>query len=647
MLRQGRSWSGFERNCVFLNTNGSEEGDGRFATVSAVSGVDFLDDSRAIAHVDWDHDGDLDFWMSNRNAPRLRLMRNDSGSSNGFVQIGVTGNGTDTNRNAVGARVTVTLKEIDGSTTPTVLNQTLYAGDGFISQGTRWLHFGLGPNGEIEKVSVRWPNQTGDVEVFEGVQANGMFELVQGSGTAVAANRDRGQLALKPSGLSPAPLSDVHRIPLVFNLPVPIVSYSGFDGQKNQLPTGKGQATLVNLWSSTCAPCLKELKEFSARYDELKNAGIRVVATSIDAFDPNIEDPLKDSRETAKRIGMPFNVGMADPKLVDQLRKLHNQMIVLETPLPLPTSFLIDREGNLDVIYKGPITVDTLLADAKLSDKNLVARLHRSAAFPGRVIDDPALLAPLALEGSIVHQGIGRDLMDNHRIAEAIDEYKKAIAHAPHSPFAHNACGVALSSYGKLDEAITHFRKAVELDSSRVQFQVNLGQALNLTRQHKEAESILTKVVSEFSGHSDAWFQLGLSRLRLGNNSEAQANLEKAIECNPKHGQAHFTLGGMYLGQADLKQARRHFEATLKIEPNQPVVLVNLAAVAMQEQNMPEAEQQCRKAIEQDPGYADAHFFLGMVLQSQGRVFDARKSYEATLQCDPAHTRARQALQRL
>ena len=44
MIKGGRSFSGRERNCCFLNT-----GQPRFATVSAVSGLDFADDGRALA----------------------------------------------------------------------------------------------------------------------------------------------------------------------------------------------------------------------------------------------------------------------------------------------------------------------------------------------------------------------------------------------------------------------------------------------------------------------------------------------------------------------------------------------------------------------------------------------------------------------
>ena len=74
LVRRGSTLSGFERNCAFLNT-----GTGRFANVSAVTGFDFLDDGRALAVVDWDQDGDLDIWVSNRTGPQVRLRVSATG----------------------------------------------------------------------------------------------------------------------------------------------------------------------------------------------------------------------------------------------------------------------------------------------------------------------------------------------------------------------------------------------------------------------------------------------------------------------------------------------------------------------------------------------------------------------------------------
>ena len=98
-LDEGMSFSGNERNCVFLNPGSREPA--RFANASAVSGLDFPDDARGLAFFDWDGDGDLDLGFSNRTAPRIRLMRNAAPPSGNFVSFTLEGDGARTNRDAI------------------------------------------------------------------------------------------------------------------------------------------------------------------------------------------------------------------------------------------------------------------------------------------------------------------------------------------------------------------------------------------------------------------------------------------------------------------------------------------------------------------------------------------------------------------
>ena len=71
-VSRGKSFSGYERNALFFNRKGKG-----FAEVGGILGVDFDDDARAVATVDWDRDGDLDLWVANRTAPQVRLLRNN------------------------------------------------------------------------------------------------------------------------------------------------------------------------------------------------------------------------------------------------------------------------------------------------------------------------------------------------------------------------------------------------------------------------------------------------------------------------------------------------------------------------------------------------------------------------------------------
>ena len=80
LLREGKSWSGRERNNAYLNL-----ADGSFADISYLSGVGFLDDARGAAALDWDADGDLDLWLNNRSSPKVRFMRNDDPGGNHYV----------------------------------------------------------------------------------------------------------------------------------------------------------------------------------------------------------------------------------------------------------------------------------------------------------------------------------------------------------------------------------------------------------------------------------------------------------------------------------------------------------------------------------------------------------------------------------
>ncbi|MEK6248375.1 MAG: hypothetical protein N2C12_09365, partial [Planctomycetales bacterium] len=110
MMLEGRSFSGHERNCCYLNCGPFPNAEGRFANISATSGIDFPDDGRALVTMDWDQDGDLDIWTANRNAPRLRFMHNQLAGPQRSVSLQLQGNGTTVNRDAIGARVEVVVQ---------------------------------------------------------------------------------------------------------------------------------------------------------------------------------------------------------------------------------------------------------------------------------------------------------------------------------------------------------------------------------------------------------------------------------------------------------------------------------------------------------------------------------------------------------
>lgn len=352
MVQGGKSWSGRERNCAFLNLKGQS-----FVNISSASGIDFPDDGRGAVLCDWDLDGDLDLWTCNRSAPMLRLMRNDNESGHNWLAIALEGK--DCNRDAIGARVEVYL---EGEKVP--LLRTLRAGDSFLSQSSKWLHFGLGENAVIHKLAVRWPGQTG-FEEFTGLAVDARFRLVQGTGMANRWEPPKVKSQLKPQLLVPPPSGDSIQVVTTTAMPVPRMDFTTFDGESQQVKVGSLKEpcapVLVNLWASWCAPCSVELAEWKAQAKKLAESGLQVYALSVDAL--NDPDGRANAMEAAGRLELPFKVGHAPDSIPEKIQMLNDQMFEYRKSLPVPTTILINHYGQLEAIYKGSVSAERIVRD--------------------------------------------------------------------------------------------------------------------------------------------------------------------------------------------------------------------------------------------------------------------------------------------
>jgi hypothetical protein len=163
LLMNGRSWSGYERDKLYLQVD-----DVKFEDISGLSGLDDPGDGRITIHADFDNDGDMDIFLSNGQRETHRLFRNEIGQDKGFVRLVLVGK---TSPDGFGAQVRV-------KTSRGVMTHAKAGGESFISQYDPRPLFGLNGEPEAEWVEVRW--LSGESVRAEHVPAGTTLRFVEG-----------------------------------------------------------------------------------------------------------------------------------------------------------------------------------------------------------------------------------------------------------------------------------------------------------------------------------------------------------------------------------------------------------------------------------------------------------------------------------
>ena len=140
-----------EPNILYMNT-----GKGTFVDRTRSAGVGSLGKGHGITFIDWDGDGDLEIFAElggfyHGDLWHSAFYLNETPALNHYLEVDLRQDGP--NRLAVGAGVTVKAGAL-------TIYQEVTAGRGFGSSDPPTLHYGLGRNGQVDRLSVRWPDGT-------------------------------------------------------------------------------------------------------------------------------------------------------------------------------------------------------------------------------------------------------------------------------------------------------------------------------------------------------------------------------------------------------------------------------------------------------------------------------------------------------
>ena len=143
--------------------------DGTFQDVSESLSALPLASRRGAAFGDVNNDGNVDVVLVNVGEPPTLLI-NRNANKNHSVLFRLIG--TQSNRAAIGARVTVTAGKLKQF-------REVRAGGSYISQNDPRLHFGLGPQTRME-VQIQWPS--GKTELLHDLPTNFIYTVLEGKG---------------------------------------------------------------------------------------------------------------------------------------------------------------------------------------------------------------------------------------------------------------------------------------------------------------------------------------------------------------------------------------------------------------------------------------------------------------------------------
>ena len=333
---KGFSFSGYERDPLFLNRNGK-----KFEDISGVSGIDSISDGRAAVFADFDNDGDYDAFMTTIQGQSHMLFRNNVGQDNHWLRIVLEG-GKDLGRDAYGSVVRV-------RTSAGTLTKIKAGGSGFLSQNDPRLLFGLGQDERAQSIEVTWSN--GKVEKFAADAVTGATLLLrEGSGKA--------ELLKVSSSRRPDPLMREELAARSLKIRVgqfmPDLQLKKLDGTTLNLRTllKPSHKILINFWATWCVPCATEMPELQQLRAPLATNDVDLVGVSVDV------EPDAKVGEFAGKMGAQYPIFVGGVPVIEKVFE--------GDQLAVPLSVVLDDQGRVLQIITG-FSADTQKQLAQLA----------------------------------------------------------------------------------------------------------------------------------------------------------------------------------------------------------------------------------------------------------------------------------------
>ena len=134
--------------------------------------------------------------------------------------------------------------------------------------------------------------------------------------------------------------------------PAPEFALPGLHGETVRLSDFRGKIVLVNFWGTWCVPCKEETPALAAVYRKLHDQGLVVIGVDLRNQERAGTDGDADVRTFTERYGVTYPIALDVAGETARAFQIY----------PLPTSFVVDRNGIIHYVRVGQITAQEVEA---------------------------------------------------------------------------------------------------------------------------------------------------------------------------------------------------------------------------------------------------------------------------------------------
>src|SRR5262245_24386550 len=136
------------------------------------------------------------------------------------------------------------------------------------------------------------------------------------------------------------------------NRPAPDFTLPSLGGGDVRLSDYRGKIVLVNFWYTNCAPCREETPALAAVYKKLSARGFAIIGVNVRGNERKGADGDEDIRKFTSANGVTYPIALDTDGRVDRDYRVYT----------LPTSFVIDKNGNVRYLLFSAVTGDDVEA---------------------------------------------------------------------------------------------------------------------------------------------------------------------------------------------------------------------------------------------------------------------------------------------